>query len=89
MIDTKYCRYSYSDLEAEVSIKASKDNSGTQLLLETANENKNLSCCADHCSCNFDKHNTNSSTVSSLPSWLQKYKEENKRNTSKNQVCVY
>ncbi|PON84373.1 Butenolide signaling repressing protein-like [Trema orientale] len=77
-----------SDLEPEVSIKASKDKSGQLVLLETADENKNLSCCAD-CSCNFDKHNTNSSTISSLPSWLQKYREENKRNTSKNQeYCI-
>lgn len=72
-------------------MKGSKDKSG-QLLLETAHEeNKHISCCAADCSCNLDKRNTNSSTVSTLPSWLQKCTEENKRNTTstKNQVCIY
>ncbi|XP_062091733.1 protein SMAX1-LIKE 3-like [Humulus lupulus] len=78
-----------SDVEAEVSIKASKDKSG-QLLLETAEENKHISCCTADCSCNLDKRKTNSSTVSTLPSWLQKCTEESKRNaTSKNQeYCI-
>ncbi|KAM6584182.1 hypothetical protein CsatB_011184 [Cannabis sativa] len=79
-----------SDVEAEVStIMTSKDKSG----LETTEENNKhlISCCAADCSCNnLDKRNiTNSSTVSTLPSWLQKCTEENKKNTTKNQeYCI-
>ncbi|EXB39597.1 hypothetical protein L484_012605 [Morus notabilis] len=59
-----------SDLEADVSSKASKDIA----------DEKQPSCFAN-CSCN----NTNSSTtISNLPSWLQKYREENKRSNASN-----
>ncbi|XP_015876484.2 protein SMAX1-LIKE 3 [Ziziphus jujuba] len=72
------------DVQAERSTRETKD----------VCVSKQLSCCAD-CSENFDKEvqsipsSTNIQHKSSLPSWLQKYREETTRNTLKiDQECI-
>lgn len=60
-------------------------------LLSKARAEKYLSCCAD-CLANFNKEaksisrNNLENASSSLPSWLQKYKEEKKEDTNDEQV---
>ncbi|KAF3434443.1 hypothetical protein FNV43_RR25546 [Rhamnella rubrinervis] len=87
-----------SDLHAEMSTgELSKDGSFRPTLqLENGehHDEKQLSCCAN-CSDNFDKEVQNipySSTIhnkSSLPSWLQKYRDESRRNSTVNdQECI-
>lgn len=74
IFDIHICR----DVQAERSTRETKD----------VCVSKQLSCCAD-CSENFDKEvqsipsSTNIQHKSSLPSWLQKYREETTRNTLK------
>lgn len=58
----------------------------TRETIDSSSVGKQLSCCAD-CSENFDKEvqsipfSTTTHNKSSLPSWLQKYREETLRNT--------
>ncbi|OVA07122.1 hypothetical protein BVC80_1289g39 [Macleaya cordata] len=74
--------------------KRTGDGSGWSLL-ESSGVEKQLTCCAD-CSIKFQTEarslvtstthdSTTSSPTSSLPSWLQQYKEENKRLTTRDQ----
>ncbi|KAF8403358.1 hypothetical protein HHK36_011460 [Tetracentron sinense] len=86
-----------SDLQGQFRSKRAGDGCSWSLL-ESGVE-KQLTCCVD-CSAKFEKearslsssiHNdstTTTSTTSSLPTWLQQYKEENKRLTSNDQECV-
>ncbi|KAI3832566.1 hypothetical protein MKW98_002112 [Papaver atlanticum] len=84
-----------SDLESSFRSKRIGDVSGWSLL-ESGVE-KQLTCCAD-CSVKFhteartlltNNHDSPTcSTTSSLPSWLQQYKEENKRVSSKDQESL-
>ncbi|KAF8395454.1 hypothetical protein HHK36_019400 [Tetracentron sinense] len=83
-----------SDLQGQLRSKRAGDGSSWPLL---ESGTKQLTCCAD-CSANFEKetrslasstHNNDSTTTtSSLPTWLQQYKEENKRLNSNDQDCV-
>ncbi|KAM7532255.1 hypothetical protein LguiB_035665 [Lonicera macranthoides] len=84
-----------SDLQDQFKSKESRD--GSSWLNKTRVE-KRLTCCED-CSANFTRearsiaiidHNnesTTTSTSSSLPSWLQQYKEESKRHNINDQEC--
>ncbi|XP_057471414.1 protein SMAX1-LIKE 3-like [Actinidia eriantha] len=83
-----------SDLHGELKCKVSgEESSWSQIKFGVE---KNLACCID-CLANFNKETRNiasnthyndtttTSTSSSLPSWLQKYKRENKRESANNQ----
>lgn len=86
--------YFFSDLQDQFRSKESRD--GSSWLNKTGVE-KRLTCCED-CSANFtrearsiaiiDRNNesTTTSTSSSLPSWLQQYKEESKKHNINDQV---
>ncbi|KAF5473926.1 hypothetical protein F2P56_005873 [Juglans regia] len=83
-----------SDLQSQsTSKKAEKENSW--LLLEGDEEQQQLACCTD-CSAKFDMEarslqssTCNSvSTTSSLPAWLQQYKNEKNGLGSNDQNCV-
>lgn len=79
-------------LDLTLNLESSKDS---------GNEMKMLTCCGE-CSVNFSReartitsygHNneymttTTTTTGSTLPSWLQQYKEENSRHTTNDQEC--
>lgn len=84
----------YSDLQSQSTSK--KAESGVSwLLFEGEEENKQLTCCAD-CSAKFEAEarslqssSCNSdSTTSSLPAWLQQYKNEKKATLSNNDKVI-
>ncbi|XP_010246734.1 PREDICTED: protein SMAX1-LIKE 3-like [Nelumbo nucifera] len=87
---------SESDSQGQFRSKRTVDAPGWPLL---EGAEKQLTCCSD-CSAKFEtevrsltssSHNHDSittSSTSSLPSWLQQYKNESKRNTSNDQDCV-
>ncbi|CAK9150757.1 unnamed protein product [Ilex paraguariensis] len=78
-----------SDLQDQFGSKVSRDESSR---LNGHEVEKHLNCCAD-CSANFKiearsivkNESTTTSTSSSLPSWLQQYKEENRTRTINDQ----
>ncbi|KAK9282882.1 hypothetical protein L1049_011107 [Liquidambar formosana] len=90
-----------SDLQTQFKTEVSGHGSITWPLLETGND-KHLTCYTDY-SVNFDREarnmvssirnnestTTTISTSSSLPSWLQQYKEENRRQTLNEQEYVH
>ncbi|KAA8539101.1 hypothetical protein F0562_025793 [Nyssa sinensis] len=84
-----------SDLQDQLRSKTSRDGSSWSLFKPGVE--KHLTCCTD-CSANFNREaassiasstlnyeSTTTSTSSSLPSWLQQYKEENRRQTINDQ----
>ncbi|KAA8534584.1 hypothetical protein F0562_032157 [Nyssa sinensis] len=83
-----------SDLQDQFKSGASRDGSSWSLL--TTGLEKHLTCCVD-CSANFNREahsiasgtlkyeSSITSTSSSLPSWLQQYKEENRKQTTYDQ----
>ncbi|KAK9291181.1 hypothetical protein L1049_009369 [Liquidambar formosana] len=83
------------DSDSQSQFKSKKAGNGSSwLVLEGADE-KQLTCCAD-CSAKFETEARSlqsstchsDSTTSSLPTWLQQYKDENKRLSSNDQDCV-
>ncbi|KAJ4970838.1 hypothetical protein NE237_003937 [Protea cynaroides] len=86
-----------SDSQSKFRSKRSEDGSGCPLL-ESGMEKQLLTCCVDY-SARFDNEargrasssyndSTTSSNTPSLPSWLKRYKEENKRLIRSEQDCI-
>ncbi|CAL5357005.1 unnamed protein product [Camellia sinensis] len=84
-----------SDVQSGSSSKKA-GNGSSWLLVEGGNETKELNCC-DECSTKFKTEAqslrsstcTSEATTSSLPSWLQQYKDQNKRLANNDQEdCV-
>ncbi|KAI7990656.1 Protein SMAX1-LIKE 3 [Camellia lanceoleosa] len=84
-----------SDVQSGSSSKKA-GNRSSWLLIEGGNETKELNCCAE-CSTKFKTQAqslrsstcTSEATPSSLPSWLQQYKDQNKRLANNDQEdCV-
>ncbi|KAK9122870.1 hypothetical protein Sjap_012472 [Stephania japonica] len=82
-----------SDLQGQSQSRRSEDGSAWLLVENSGMEKQQLTCCTD-CSIKFETearslvtsaHNSPAiSTTSSLPSWLQQYKEERTRPTTSN-----
>ncbi|KAK6944104.1 Clp, repeat (R) domain [Dillenia turbinata] len=73
------------DSDSQSESRSKKSGDGSSWLLLDCGDEKQLSCCSD-CSAKFEtearslQSNCNAdSTTSTLPSWLQQYKNENKR----------
>ncbi|CBI30379.3 unnamed protein product, partial [Vitis vinifera] len=83
-----------SDLQSQFSSKKAGSGTSNWLMLEGGAE-KQLTCCAD-CSANFENEArsiptstcNSDSTTSTLPTWLQQYKDENKKLSRNDQDCV-
>ncbi|XP_030449573.1 protein SMAX1-LIKE 3-like isoform X2 [Syzygium oleosum] len=86
------------DWQSEVKCKEAKEESSWSLFanINGGHSNNQLACCSD-CMLNFDKEvqtvrnkldSINTSSSSSLPSWLQQYKDEKTRDTVNFQNCV-
>ncbi|KAI6670053.1 hypothetical protein NL676_004938 [Syzygium grande] len=86
------------DWQSEVKCKEAKEESSWSLFanINGGHSNNQLACCSD-CMLNFDKEaqtvrnkldSINTSSSSSLPSWLQQYKDEKTRDTINFQNCV-
>ncbi|KDP36130.1 hypothetical protein JCGZ_08774 [Jatropha curcas] len=87
-----------SDIQSQsTSKKADQDGSNGCWIILEGEEEKQLSCCPD-CTAKFETEarslqisstsNSESTTTSTLPAWLQQYKNENKRLGSTDQDCV-
>uniref|UniRef100_A0A5B6YN92 Clp R domain-containing protein n=1 Tax=Davidia involucrata TaxID=16924 RepID=A0A5B6YN92_DAVIN len=86
-----------SDLQSQYSgSKKAGSSSSSWFMLESGDE-KQLTCCAE-CSAKFETEArslqsrstciSEATTTSSLPSWLQQYKDDNERLNSNDQDCV-
>ena len=85
----------FSDLQSQFNSKKAGSGTGNWLMLEGGAEKQQLTCCAD-CSAKFEIEArslptgtcNSDSTTSTLPTWLQQYKDENKKLSSNDQVII-